>query len=197
MASCSYCDSFMLFGGKTDPTGYYCSTKCQQAGNLLALSAQVPRNQLDRLVDELYHANCPRCGGPGPVDVHKAHRVWSAVFLTSWSSRPTLSCKSCATRRQLGAILFSGLFGWWGFPWGLGVTPLQIGRNIAEMLGGPKPGAPSALLQKVVRLEAGARLAQGSKGPPSQPPPPPQRTVPPLIFGGTPTVGDERYMPKA
>jgi len=204
MASCSYCDSFILFGGRTDSSGYYCSSRCQQAGNLLALAGQLPRQELERLANEAHHANCPRCGGPGPVDVHKAHQVWSAIFLTSWSSKPELSCKSCATKRQVAAILFSGLFGWWGIPWGLGVTLLQIARNIIEMAGGPRPGEPSPLLLKFVRLQAGARLAQ-QPARPSWPPalpatvatPPVLRTVEQPLMSGISAPGDERYMPKA
>jgi hypothetical protein len=204
MASCAYCDSFILFGGKTDSTGYYCSERCQKAGILLALGAQVPRQELERLANEVHHANCPRCGSLGPVDVHKAHQVWSAIFLTSWSSKPELSCKSCATRRQLSAILFSGLFGWWGLPWGLVMTPVQIARNLAAMAGGPKPGEPSALLQKFVRLQAGARLAQTparSSRPPPLPatltPPPVPRTAEQPLTSGLSAPGDERYMPRA
>lgn len=159
MANCSYCDSFILFGGKTDQTGRYCNARCQQAGNLLALSARVPEQEVDRLVQEVFHSSCPRCKGPGPVDVHKAHQVWSALVMTSWSSRPALSCKSCGTKRQIGAVAFSALFGWWGFPWGLVLTPVQIARNIGEMARGASAGNPSQLLQKFVRIQAGARVA--------------------------------------
>jgi len=196
VANCSYCDSFILFGGRTDQTGCYCNGKCQQAGHLLALSGQIPSRELDRLVEEAHRSNCPRCNSPGPVDVHKAHQVWSALFLTSWSSRPVLSCKSCATKRQLGALLSSALFGWWGLPWGLVMTPLQIARNLAEMAGGPKPGSPSPLLQKFVRLQAGASLAKSRATPPSRPAPAPVQVAAPLSYGAQP-VGDERYMPKA
>lgn len=195
MANCSYCDSFVLFGGKTDQTGRYCNAKCQQAGNLVALSCQMPRQELDRLTEEVHHRNCPRCNGPGPVDVHKAHQVWSVLVLTSWSSKPVLSCKSCATRRQLGALLFTGLFGWWGFPWGLVMTPVQIARNIAEMAGGPKSDAPSPLLQKFVRLQAGAHLAKAAMAAPSRSAPAPMQPAPPISFA-TQAAGDERYMPK-
>ncbi len=59
------------------------------------------------------------------------------MVLTSWSSKPKLSCKSCATKRQLGAMAFSSVAGWWGLPWGLVMTPVQIIRNIVEMAGGP------------------------------------------------------------
>src|SRR2546430_3553073 len=160
MANCEYCDTFILFGGKSDQTGRYCNERCQQAGNLLAISRQVPQAEIDRQIREIYHSNCPRCAGPGPVDVHKSHMVWSALILTSWSSQPALSCKSCATKRQVGAIIFSGVFGWWGFPWGLGMTPLQIARNIGEIAGGPKPGRPTTLLEKLVRRQAGERFVR-------------------------------------
>jgi hypothetical protein len=197
MASCSYCDSFILLGGKTDQTGRYCNAKCQQAGNLLALSNQIQPQELDRMVDEVRHSNCPRCGGPGPVDVHKAHQVVSALILTTWSSSPQLSCKSCGTRRQLVAMLVSGLFGWWGIPWGLVMTPVQIARNIADMTGGPKSDAPSALLHKFVRLHAGARLAQASSARPTRPAPGSSKPPPLPVTLATQAVGDERYMPKA
>ena len=45
-------------------------------------------------------------------------------------------------------LLFSGVFGWWGFPWGLVMTPVQLARNLVELTGGPKSDAPSALLQE-------------------------------------------------
>jgi hypothetical protein len=147
-------------------------------------------------VEEVHRGNCPRCNGPGPLDVYKAHQVWSALVLTSWSSRPALSCKSCGTKRQIGALLFSGLFGWWGFPWGLVMTPVQIARNIAEMAGGPKAGSPSALLEKFVRLQAGARLAQARTASLPRCVPPPMPAVP-AFSQAAQAVGDERYMPKA
>ena len=186
MASCSYCDSFIVFGGKTDETGRYCNEKCQQAGRLLMFSNQLPREQMDQLVEKFHNGACPRCGGAGPVDVHKAHQVWSALFMTSWSSKPVLSCKSCATKRQLGGIVFSGVLGWWGFPWGLVMTPLQIARNIGAMVGGPKPGTPSDLLQKYVRLQAAAVLAGKTTTPPARP------TLSP---SPTEVADDTRYMP--
>jgi hypothetical protein len=196
MGNCSYCDSFILFGGKTDQSGVYCNAKCQQAGHLLALSGHLQPQELDRLVEEVYRSNCPRCNGPGPVDVHKAHEVWSALVLTSWSSRPAVSCKSCATKRQAGAMLFSGVLGWWGFPWGLVMTPVQIGRNITEMIGGPQPGVPSGLLKKFVRLQAGAQIARNSAARPVQRASPAGQTPPPLP-ASIQATGDERYMPKA
>ncbi len=198
MANCAYCDSFILLGGKTDQTGRYCNSRCQQAGNLLALSAQLKPAEIERRVQEVHHGNCPRCGNPGPVDVYKAHKVWSALYLTSWSSSPAVSCKSCATKRQLGAIAFSGLLGWWGLPWGLIMTPTQVVRNIVEMCSRPTEGRPSPLLERIVRLNAGVEVAQRYASGRSQrtvavPPPIPREPV-----GVAAAVTDDsRYMPKA
>lgn len=154
MANCSYCNSFILFGGARDETGVYCNGDCQGAGNLLAMSQQIPLEDVASLVASVYAGQCPRCGGAGPVDVHKAHKVWSILIMTSWSSSPAMSCKRCATKRQLGATVLSGVVGWWGLPWGLIMTPVQIIRNFTEMAGGPQKGKPSHLLERAVRIQA-------------------------------------------
>jgi hypothetical protein len=185
MASCSYCNSFILFGGRTDTTGRYCDEKCQRTGNLLALAQRIPQHELDRLVQAIHQGDCPRCGRHGPVDMHKAYRVWSALVLTSWSSSPALSCKSCATKRQAGALLFSGVLGWWGFPWGIVMTPVQVVRNLAEMVGGPRTDKPTPLLEKFVRIQAAATLVQRSQERHQQSTPAPAPD------------NDERYMPKS
>ena len=162
MASCSYCGTFILFGGNTDETGRYCSDDCQQLGHLTELSKQIPEDLIERLVADTHQGNCPRCGGAGPVDVHNAHRVWSAFIMTSWSSNPAISCKACGVKRQLGNTLISGAFGWWGIPWGLIMTPVQICRNIGGMMGGPSKKEPSAELRRVVRVQAAAMAVQHS-----------------------------------
>jgi hypothetical protein len=158
MANCAYCNSYILFGGPADETGRYCNEDCRGSGHLALISRQIPEETLQRLTDDIHQGSCPRCKGRGPVDVHKAHRVWSALLLTSWSSSPAVSCRSCATKRQLGALLFSGTLGWWGFPWGLVMTPFQIVRNIIEMCSGHSPYRPSPLLQKFVAMQAAAHL---------------------------------------
>jgi len=95
---------------------------------------------------------CPKCSGAGPVDVHVSRTVWSALFLTSWSSAPQLSCRSCGIKSQSLGAAFNVVLGWWGFPWGLVVTPIQIGRNLFGMSRPPEPSKPSLQLEKVVRM---------------------------------------------
>jgi hypothetical protein len=99
----------------------------------------------------------------GPIDVHKVHKVWSAIFLTTWNSSQQVCCRSCATKSQLGGVLFSLLLGWWGFPWGLILTPVQITRNIVGMCAGPDPSHPSAELRKLVQVTLGAKMIQASQ----------------------------------
>jgi hypothetical protein len=71
----------------------------------------------------------------------------------------------------LGGVLFSLFCGWWGFPWGLILTPVQITRNIAGMYKGPDPSKPSDTLRKLVLVNIGAQALQKSQ----------QNNLPPLV----------------
>ena len=127
----------------------------------------MPDELVDDALSALHAGPCPDCGGPGPVDVHTAHSAWSALVMTSWKSTPRVSCRPCATRAKLKAIAFTGAFGWWGFPWGLIASPVQIGRNVLEMMNGPRPDAPSAALEDIARRTVAAQaLATGEVRPP-------------------------------
>jgi hypothetical protein len=114
-------------------------------------------------VEEIFRGNCPKCRGLGPIDVHKVHQVWSALVLTRWTTTPQVSCRSCATKSQLGGVLFSSVLGWWGFPWGLILTPVQITRNIAGMCKGPDSSKPSDNLRKLVLVNIGMQALQKSQ----------------------------------
>jgi hypothetical protein len=105
------------------------------------------------MVSEVHMAACPVCFGRGPIDVHKTHKIWSLVLLTSWNSFFHVCCRSCGIKKQLGALVFSGLLGWWGFPWGLIMTPIQIARNLGAMMKKTDPYRPSEELQEAVRFD--------------------------------------------
>jgi hypothetical protein len=87
------------------------------------------------------------------VDLHTSYRVWSAVVMTQWSSRPAVSCRSCATKRALGDATYSLVLGWWGFPWGPLMTPVQVVRNVVAMVRKPDPAEPSEALRNAVRMQ--------------------------------------------
>jgi len=99
------------------------------------------------------------------VDVYKSYRVWSALFLTSWSIRPTVCCRSCGTKKTLLDTLYSTALGWWGVPWGVVMTPVQIVRNIKALIQRPNPKVPTAELERMVRLHMASSIAQAHKNP--------------------------------
>jgi len=163
MAKCDYCGSTILFGGKRQGDLRFCNATCAGRGSLLLISRQVPENIVNEAVLRVHQGLCPKCGGTGPVDVHVHHRVWSALVLTSWKSAPQISCRSCGVKSQMGDSVFSLVLGWWGFPWGLMVTPVQIGRNVFGMLRGPDPLKPSAKLEKAIRMNIAAQAITQQK----------------------------------
>ncbi len=160
MASCGYCGTTILFGGKREGEHKFCNDKCLQQGQLLSVANTIPLEVIQRHTHEVHQGACPQCDGPGPVDVHTSYRVWSAAVVTSWSSRPCVSCSGCGTKRKLGDALFSLLLGWWGFPWGILVTPVQIGRNLVAIVRKPAPGTPSAALEQMVRFDMARRIGR-------------------------------------
>ncbi|MBI1313092.1 hypothetical protein GC176_17520 [bacterium] len=169
MPNCDYCNSYIIFGGKKQGGRTFCNDKCLQNGYLLTAADRLPQDAVDMAVEKIHQGECPRCRGPGPVDVHVAHTVWSALYLTSWKSKPHLCCKSCGRKQQLGGLFFSGLLGWWGFPWGLIMAPVQIVRNISGMFGGPDPEVPSEQLETLARIDLAERIERGERLPGARP----------------------------
>ena len=107
MAACAYCNTTILFGGTRRGDLRFCNAKCAAAGALAVIASELPQPEVGRYVGLVHRGKCPSCRGAGPVDVHTSYRVWSAFALTSWSSRPAISCRKCGTKRQLGDTLFS------------------------------------------------------------------------------------------
>lgn len=170
MAKCGYCGSTILVGGVSSGTQRFCNNKCLGNARVLQLAQQVPSDLVDRKAEEIFRGNCPRCRGLGPIDVHKVYRVWSALVLTRWTTTTQVACRSCATKTQLGGALFSLVAGWWGFPWGLILTPVQITRNIVGMCKRPEASAPSGELRKLVLVNLASQMLQRSQA--TQPPVP-------------------------
>lgn len=160
MASCAYCGTTILFGGVKDGNRRFCNAKCQTGGALVDLAQQLPDTSVQQVVREVHQGTCPKCGGSGPVDVHTSYRVWSAVLLTQWSNKPQVSCRKCGVKAQLGNTAFSAVLGWWGFPWGLILTPVQVVRNLWAIVSPPDAAHPSAKLENQVRLNLAAQIAQ-------------------------------------
>ncbi len=162
MSACDYCGSTILFGGKTAGSLRFCNDQCARNGEAMVKATSIPHDQLEKAMRAIHLGNCPKCGGPGPVDVHTCHKIASFLFVTKWSSKPVACCRRCGLKSQLGGLLSSLLLGWWGFPWGLVMTPIQIARNLSAMVWAPDPQAPSPALEKMVRLRIASKNAPGA-----------------------------------
>jgi hypothetical protein len=155
MKKCDYCGTRILFGEVRDGRGCFCDGQCRQNGALLRIAQMAPE-VVEREAEDIFRSQCPICNGPGPVDIHRVYYVYSVLVMTRWSTSLQVSCHACATKRQLGATALCTLLGWWGFPWGLFVTPVQICRNIRGIWHDSK--APSTELRHFVQLNRGAEL---------------------------------------
>ena len=160
MAACSACGSTILFGGKANGDLRFCNARCQSKGSLIILARRLPPDLVKERTRSVYHGACPKCQGPGPVDVHVSYRIWSAVFLTSWKNTPRVSCRPCGVKSQLGDAAFSLVLGWWGIPWGLLITPVQIIRNIVAVVKGSSVDGPSASLERMIGLSLAAEMVK-------------------------------------
>jgi len=164
MAVCRYCSTTILFGGLTVGDHVYCDERCQESARLLQLSGKIYPDQVQKKAAELHRRNCPQCGGPGPTDVHRAHRIRSALFRSKWDSTPLLCCRRCARKAQWRGLGTSMLLGWWNIPWGVLMTPVQIFRNLKGLFAGPSPKRPSIELEKLARVGLASRVVKGGRG---------------------------------
>jgi hypothetical protein len=158
MAKCDNCSKTILFGGKKLDGLRFCNDECLELGYLQIEARAIPDDIVFEAARELHMGLCPVCSGNGPIDVHTSHEVWSLFIMTSWKSLPRLSCRSCGVKRQVGGLLFSTIAGWWGFPWGLFMTPLQISKNIGGLAKPPDPLQPSDEMLSMVRLNIAENL---------------------------------------
>ena len=153
MAKCSYCGTTLIFGGKKEGDLRFCNEECRANGRVLRVATRIPDEVVKKHARDIHAGACPKCKQRrGPVDVYTSHKVWSMIFQTSWSSVPQISCRSCGAKAMLYATLSSFLLGWWGFPWGILVTPVQIAKNVWGLLRIEESLQPSGKLEQMVRL---------------------------------------------
>jgi len=157
MSSCSQCGKSTLFDDRKLDGHHYCSAACAKYHPLVQASDCVPPDVLQRHVAQWRKVACPRCKRQdGTLDVYEHHRVHSMILMTLWSTRRSLCCRRCGRRDQFMSVLYSATLGWWGFPWGLLMTPVQIIRNIAGLCRRASE-QPSAAFERVVRRQLAHR----------------------------------------
>lgn len=161
MRRCHACNFWIPWGGIVEDGYHYCCDICVQDGPVFPLSLQLPDADVRLKALKIHSGRCPHCQGPGPVELRTSYRIWSLVVLTHWSSRYQIACRGCGFRAQLRGIAYSALLGWWGLPFGVLVTPIQIVRNLLAMAFVPDPQQPSPGLVRQASLQlAQERLAR-------------------------------------
>ena len=162
MATCSYCRTTILFGGQQVGSYRFCNQKCASKGAYLQIASRIPAEVVQQHVWAVHHGLCPICKGSGPVDVHTSYRIYSVLIMTSWRNQPRISCRSCGVKAKLGDMAVSLVAGWWGFPWGLIMTPVQVGRNLIGIVRSSESMGPSAQLETTIRTAMAERAVAGA-----------------------------------
>jgi hypothetical protein len=157
MAVCEYCGKTYRGGAAVGGKHRFCTHQCRDKGVILDQLDGWSDEDIWQYIDEASRGPCPECGADAPIDVHKFHDAWSVIIWTSWKTGSKVCCRACGFKEQRGAAIYTGLRGWWGFPWGF-ITPIQIVRNIVAM-SRKASGIPSSDFVRIVKLNLAARIA--------------------------------------
>lgn len=157
-SSCAHCKSWMLWDFVTHEGHRYCNAQCVQEAQTESVAKSISPEHVDQYTEMMHQGACPLCGGSGPVDVHRSYSVWSFLIATSYRTVTKICCRKCALKQQASHLFQCLLFGWWGIPWGILLTPIYIVRNIWAMLFPPPALGPSAKLREVARFELATNL---------------------------------------
>lgn len=152
MAKCDSCRALIAWGGVKDGSFRYCSERCTERGRVDRVTQAVPRELLERYLQAVYEADCPQCGGAGPLDVYDGHGAWSALADGLGNRLPPIGCRGCGAKAELRAVLSSAALGWW-LPFELVLMPLAITRSIARLAMSQSQSGPSRRLEKRVKVE--------------------------------------------
>lgn len=158
--ACATCRKSILFGGKRAGSRRYCSKRCFDADHLGRLADAVPETRVDEVAAQLRRSRCRSCRKEGELEIFKSYTVFSVILFTRWREKPEISCRSCARGRQFKDMMFSLALGWWGFPFGLVITPVVLLMNGAAMIHNPLGKPPSKALRAYARLVVANELAR-------------------------------------
>ena len=150
MKSCRWCGAMLLWMKVRDGETYYCNQEHLIAGQALN---KISDSEVSDWVQQVHQGSCSKCGGIGPIDIHSSHEVYSLLLFTRWKSLRNICCRKCGIKAQSLALIFSLFLGWWGFPWGLVMTPIQVIRNLFGLVLPPNASAPTSALVDMGRHE--------------------------------------------
>jgi hypothetical protein len=76
MPACDYCGTTILFGGVKHGDLRFCNNNCANKSVLVKSAVTVSDDEVERQARAMHQGLCPKCSGPGPVDLHVSHRVY-------------------------------------------------------------------------------------------------------------------------
>ena len=161
MATCEYCGTTYRGGAAVHGTLRFCTHSCRERGKKLELLDDFPPKVIDAEISALRSGPCAECGSLSAIDAHKSHFVHSIVLWTTWRSTTDICCKPCGRKHQFKAIGYCGLLGWWGIPFGIIITPVQIFRNALAIM--RRDDQPSNAFVRISRLHLADRIIAASR----------------------------------
>lgn len=164
--TCDHCGKSTFPGGFVDQGQRFCSEACLQTLRSLEATANMPAHEILGHAMRIRSGPCPKCRRRNGInDARRQYWVWSALVLASWGHDCRIQCRRCGVRGNLECIGSSLLLGPWSIK-GIFLTPVQIIRNIGEMMR-KDPDSPSDECLQLTRLQLGrqmvARRASGAE----------------------------------
>jgi len=149
---CDFCGNGLFPGPFSVDGQRFCNIDCFHTSRLRQAAVDVTDAQALEHARKLKAAPCKKCALPRQnPDIHKSYYIASMVFVVTTSTESKFTCKSCADRDSLWAVLYCMTLGWWSIK-GIFMTPFQIAANISEILRRPGSSDPSPLLVDWARL---------------------------------------------
>jgi hypothetical protein len=158
MAICDFCGASHRGGHVRVGCYRFCTQSCADRGRILETLDLFPNSAINTYVENTRTGTCAECGAQALSNIHKSYRIYSVLIYTSWKTLIHYCCQRRGRRHQASAILFSSLLGWWGFPFGILVTPWFIVKNIIEMM--RSDDRASNDLERIRKLELASRLLE-------------------------------------
>lgn len=151
---CDYCRNSARFSAIHDDGQRFCSKACLRNARLMEIAVDIPDESIMARALSVKNGICPVCRQcTSPVEMRHYFRVWSALVVTQWRQRAKLCCHSCGKKENRESVVLCLIFGWWGFPWGLIMTPAQIVANWIESSKRRDEPEPSDELLRSARLQ--------------------------------------------
>lgn len=154
---CDYCGNSAKYMPIFDAGQRFCSKKCLHAARVSESAVDLSKVEIEQEASKIRSGACPECNQKkSPVEMRFYHMVISYIVLTRYTRKSRLCCARCGRKRNREAMLATALLGWWGFPWGVFMTPTYLIANLGEMFEKRKSDDPS---EDLIR-EAKYRLAE-------------------------------------